>query len=190
MRIIAGRFRGHPLFSPVGRGARPTSDKARQALFNIIGPDIAGRSFLDLFAGTGAVGLEALSRGAAKVMAVESAQAELVIKNAAKLKAGPAEGHWLVRGDVFSTLDKIRAGGERFDYIFADPPWDAALEGRIVTLAAPLLAKDGLLILELNKRTTPPDGAPHGLSLYDSRGYGEAMFYFYLKLAWPEKSHT
>ena len=178
MRIIAGRFRGHGLFTPKDLAIRPTPDKARQALFNIIGPDIAGAAFLDLFAGTGAVGLEAVSRGAARVAAVDSSP-DLAAKNAAKLKTGPAEGYTLAKGDVFHVMAAMTARGEKFDYVFADPPWDAGMERAIVARAAGLLAPGGMFILELSKRTETPDGAPHGLALQDRRGYGEATFCFY-----------
>ncbi|MDH4184964.1 MAG: RsmD family RNA methyltransferase [Nitrospinota bacterium] len=178
MRIIAGKFKGHPLAASRGLAVRPTSDKARQALFNILGAGVEGGAFLDLFAGTGAVGLEALSRGAVVVTAVET-HPETAIKNAAKLGATPAQGYTLIQGDIFKITGKLAAERRRFDFIFADPPWDAGLQTRIVAAAAPLLAAEGRLVLELNRRTAPPDGAPHGLALTESRRYGEAIFRFY-----------
>ena len=179
MRIITGKYKGRALYCPRGMDIRPTSDKARGALFNIIGPSIAGSAFLDLFAGTGAVGLEALSRGAAAVTAVERDMPEIIRRNAEKLGAGPGCGYSLIPGDVFAVTRKIRSSGGRFDYVFADPPWKEGLEGDILESAAPLLAHGGTLILELNKRTAPPGGAPRNLSLIDTRRYGEAVFCFY-----------
>ena len=178
MRIIAGRLKGRSLFSPEGREVRPTSDKARQALFNIIGPGVDGASFLDLFAGTGAVGLEALSRGAASVTAVERSPATAK-RNAQKLGVGPDNGYTLLAHDVFAEAQSACKRGLLFGYIFADPPWGEGLEERILSAAAPLLAQGGTLILELNRRTPPPDGAACGLALADSRRYGEAVFHFY-----------
>jgi len=180
VRIIAGKYKGHALYCPRGRDIRPTSDKARGALFNIIGASIAGSAFLDLFAGTGAVGLEALSRGAAMVTAVERDAPEITQRNAKKLGAGPDCGYTLIRGDVFTEARRICDPGAPFGYVFADPPWKAGLEEDILEAAAPLLAGGGMLILELNKRTAPPDRAAHGLCLVDARRYGEAVFRFYL----------
>ena len=187
MRIIAGKYKGHALYCPRGEDIRPTSDKARGALFNIIGPSIAGSAFLDLFAGSGAVGLEALSRGAANVTAVEMYMPDITQKNAKKLGATPDCGYTLIRGDVFAEARKYRSAGVRFDFIFADPPWRKGLEGNIIEAAAPLLAEGGRLILELNKRTEPPDGARHGLAPTDTRRYGEAVFCFYLNSGIAQK---
>ena len=180
MRIIAGKYKGHGLYCPRGVEIRPTSDKARGALFNIIGSSIAGSSFLDLFAGTGAVGLEALSRGAARVTAVEMYMPDITQKNARKLGAGPDSGYTLIRGDAFIEGRKYRSSGVLFDFIFADPPWGSGLEESVIKLAAPLLAEGGRLILEFNKRTGPPDGGPQGLALIDTRRYGMAVFCFYI----------
>ena len=179
MRIIAGKYKGRALYCPRGPDIRPTSDKARGALFNIIGPSIVGAAFLDMFAGTGAVGLEALSRGAAIVYAVERDTPQVTRKNAEACGAGSEEGYTLIQGDFFAEARRMRAAGARFDFLFADPPWDKRLEEDILQAAAPLLAEGGWVVLELNKRSAPPDGGPYGLTLKDTRRYGEATFHFY-----------
>ena len=125
MRISAGEHRGRRLQSPKGRKTRPTSDILRQALFNVLGPRIQGAFVLDLFAGTGAVGLEALSRGAAKAIFVENDRraVESLRANLAALKL-TARARVLV-GDVLSRLATFEQAGERFDCVFLDPPYGA-----------------------------------------------------------------
>ena len=130
MRISAGEHRGRRLQSPKGSKTRPTSDLLRQALFNVLGPRIQGASVLDLFAGTGALGLEALSRGAATASFVENDRraVESLRANLATLKL-TARSRVLV-GDVFSKLGRLQQAGERFDCVFLDPPYgtgDAAV---------------------------------------------------------------
>ncbi|MBI5814570.1 MAG: 16S rRNA (guanine(966)-N(2))-methyltransferase RsmD [Nitrospinae bacterium] len=180
MRIIAGRFKGAFLFSPRGMDVRPTPDKVRGAIFNIIGSDIEGAGFLDLFGGTGAVGLEALSRGAAQVTIVDNSTAELVRKNADKLKANT--GITVRKQDAFSAMAAFAARGMKFDFIFADPPWQAGLEERIVDSAANILAPGGIFILEANKKTAVPiAGSGHSIQLAQTRKYGDAQLCFYMR---------
>ena len=179
LRIIAGKHKGAALYGPKGLEVRPTSDRVKEALFNILAPHLEGASFLDLFAGSGAIGLEAYSREAARVVAVELAHEKLLRKNMAKLKIGPDEGFSLAARDAFAVMVQMRRDGDRFDIIYADPPWGAGMEERILASAAPLLASDGQLILEINKRTNHPDGAPYGLALADTRKYGRTALAFY-----------
>ncbi len=163
MRIIGGRLRGATLISPPGDRLRPTSDRARESLFNILAPVIEGATFLDLFAGTGAVGYEAHSRGAARVVLVDT-DVEAMAKNALKLK---------IRTDG-REVSAIRAGydtacrrlaDETFDIVFADPPWRDGLEEAIIAKGAPLVAEGGVFILESWIKVDPPKeagGAPSG----------------------------
>ena len=178
VRIIAGVRKGAALASPKGMDTRPTPDKVRGALFNIIGADIEGAYLLDLFGGSGAIGLEALSRGASSVTIVDNATAELVKKNAEKLKL--ADGLKIIGKDVFSAIAKLAVRGAKFDFIFADPPWKAGLEEKIVEKASGVLASDGLLILEANAKTVVPEscGEP-ALSLVRVKKYGDAALNFY-----------
>ena len=127
MRIIAGTYRSRSLEAPSGMATRPTSDRLRETLFNVLSPRIEGAAFLDLYAGSGAVGLEALSRGAARVEFVERGEPALraLRKNLEKLGIG--RGFQIHGAGVGSVLRKMKAGAG-FDLVFLDPPYDAAEE--------------------------------------------------------------
>jgi 16S rRNA (guanine966-N2)-methyltransferase len=129
MRVIAGQYRSRLLKSLKGLALRPTSDKLRETLFNILGPEIAGSHFIDLFAGTGAVGIEALSRGAAQVVFIENhaPAVALIRKNLESLDVG--SGATILSADAvrgLQTLASRRATQPTFDYVFLDPPYAAA----------------------------------------------------------------
>lgn len=123
MRIIAGEFKGRVLAAPKGLQTRPTSSKVRASFFNSIQPYIEGATFLDIFAGSGAVGLEALSRGAEQAVFVEkSLEAQRCIRaNIEKLAVGQRTTLW--SGDVFSALTQFKQKGKRFSLIYIDPPY-------------------------------------------------------------------
>ena len=130
MRIIAGLYRSRQLKSPAGLATRPTSDRLRETLFNVLAPRIAGARFLDLYAGSGAVGLEALSRGAAAVTFVERSSPALKIlrENLQNLdiSLGVSEHARIYAGTAGAFLRGAERGG--FDIVFLDPPYDAAGE--------------------------------------------------------------
>ena len=158
-RIIAGRGRGRRLKSPPGHATRPTGGRVRQTLFDILAPEVPGCRFLDAFAGNGGVGLEALSRGAAKVVLIdESAPAiEAVRENARALSAGGGEVD-VFRQDATTALAALADRGRRFDIVFLDPPYDSDLyEPLLEGLGAgPLLADEGLVVAEhFHKRALP-----------------------------------
>ncbi len=163
---------------PKNTPIRPTSDKARESLFNIIAPRIPGSSFLDLFSGSGAIGLEAISRGASRVVMVELEHIDLIRKNSARCGLTTSGKFHVIRGDVFDALGIIKKNGEKFDHIFADPPWKEKMETKIVTASAGLLKNDGSLIIEAFRKTAPPDGLP-GLELASARRYGDTTLLFY-----------
>src|SRR6267142_4754027 len=124
MRIIAGTFRSRQLKSPKGLALRPSSDRLRETLFNILGPRVAGSRFLDLFAGTGAIGIEAISRGAASVVFVEnhSATVRLIRENLAVLEI--ASGARIVPTIVAAALEKLQnEKAAAFEFVFLDPPY-------------------------------------------------------------------
>jgi 16S rRNA (guanine(966)-N(2))-methyltransferase RsmD len=135
MRIIGGHDRGRRLRAPRGLGTRPTADRVRVSLFDVLGPAIAGARVLDLFAGTGAVGIEALSRGAARAVFVEKDHAALraLRANLAALGASRAAAR-VMAGDVLRVVTELAAHEEPFDFVFVDPPYATGLAGR--TLAA------------------------------------------------------
>ena len=132
MRIIAGRYRSRSLEAPQGVTTRPTSDRLRETLFNVLAPRIEGARLLDLYAGSGAVGMEALSRGAGEVVFVERAQPALKVLRANLERLGIAAGRSIESSSVAAYLRRAageeRRQAERFDVVFLDPPWDAAEE--------------------------------------------------------------
>ncbi|MBI4666163.1 MAG: 16S rRNA (guanine(966)-N(2))-methyltransferase RsmD [Nitrospinae bacterium] len=180
MRVTGGAYRGATLFTSKGLDVRPTPDKVKQAIFNILGEKVAGASFLDLFAGSGAMGLEAMSRGAARVTLVENRRMDLVERNLKKLRLEGSPAITLMKADVFQALAGLARGGYNFDIIYADPPWDAGYETRIVEEAAPVLSKGGALVMESSARHAPP-GTEGGLPLRltRSRKYGDTLVSFY-----------
>lgn len=127
MRIIAGTFRSRTLQAPAGLSTRPTSDRLRETLFNVLAPRIEGAAFLDLYAGSGAVGIEALSRGAARVDFVERAPAALEILRANLARLGVSAGYRVHAGSVRTVLGRIAKSGA-FDLVFLDPPYEAVAE--------------------------------------------------------------
>ncbi len=166
MRIIAGEHRGTRIFAPSGVDTRPTSDRVREAAFNLIGP-VEGASVLDLFAGSGAMGLEALSRGAATVVFVESDRAacRTIERNLAKLRA---TGATVLCRDAFQVL---AAGAHAYDLVLYDPPYGFVDHDRLAPYLVRALAPGGLLVYETGARAEP---AIEGLTTRTSRTYGSA----------------
>jgi 16S rRNA (guanine966-N2)-methyltransferase len=127
MRIIAGTFRSRRLEAPAGLATRPTSDRLRETLFNVLAPRIEGAAFLDLYAGSGAVGIEALSRGAGRVDFVERAPAALEVLRANLARLGITAGFRVHAGSARTVIGRIAKSAE-FDLVFLDPPYEAAEE--------------------------------------------------------------
>ena len=164
MRIIAGRLRRRTLEAPAGLATRPTSDRLRETLFNVLAPRMEGAVFLDLYAGSGAVGIEALSRGAAQVTFVERAPAALKVLRANLAGLGLTAGLHIHPGSAASYLKKARAGDAAgFDAVFLDPPYDA-VEEYAATLALlggaahALLAEGAVVIAEHRRREKLEEG--------------------------------
>lgn len=156
MRIIAGSLKGRRLEAPDWPGLRPTSDKLRETLFNVFAPRIAGARFLDGFAGTGAVGIEALSRGAAHVTFVERdpRAVRLIEKNVARAGLGP-DRHVIIRAELSGGVRRL--SGQRFDIVFLDPPYGAAELSGAIAAAEPLAVPETLLVVEHAKRDAAPE---------------------------------
>jgi 16S rRNA (guanine(966)-N(2))-methyltransferase RsmD len=145
MRIIGGHDRGRRLRAPRGLATRPTADRVRVSLFDVLGPAVADARVLDLFAGTGAVGIEALSRGAARVVFVEKDRAALgaLRANLAALGASRAAAR-VMAGDVLRVLADLPAQEAPFDLVFLDPPYATSLAGRaLAALAAARVCRPG-----------------------------------------------
>lgn len=191
MRIIAGSAGGIPLKVPQG-DTRPTTDRVREALFSMLGSRVAGARVLDLFAGSGALGIEALSRGAASALFIEHhrAAAEVLRGNLQKTRVAGAS---LRQMDVFRTLAELARAGQVFDLIFADPPYTHSAHDTDFTRAlldSPdlprLLAPRGDWILECRaEKKHFPDGPPW--SVVRQRDYGTTRL-VWLRAATPEAS--
>lgn len=179
LRIVAGRLRGRRLRLPADAPFRPTSDRVREALFNILGQDLSGFDVLDLFAGSGALGFEAISRGARRVVFVESsAKASSSIRRSAE-ELGCEQIGRIVVGRVEDVLDRDRLGGP-FHVILADPPYDATREGSLVDAidASGLLGLHGTLVIERESRNAAEVGSP-GLRLTRTAEYGRSALDFF-----------
>jgi 16S rRNA (guanine(966)-N(2))-methyltransferase RsmD len=161
MRIIAGVHKGRRLKAPAWAGLRPTSDKLRETLFNILAPRIDGARVLDLYAGTGAVGLEALSRGADLAVCVERDRRAVALIEANRAAVGELARCIIVCDDAADALDLPIAGGP-FDVIVLDPPYEAAGVDHVLIRAAAQRAAGAALVLEHAARRGAP--APAGLS--------------------------
>jgi 16S rRNA (guanine966-N2)-methyltransferase len=154
VRVIAGQLKGRRLKAPAWSGLRPTSDKLRETLFNILAPRIAGARVVDGFAGTGAIGIEALSRGAAHVMFIEKDRRAAMLIEENLSTCGIEQGFALLRGDVGEVLRQLSAG-TAFDVIVLDPPYDITAVEQTLDAAAARLAAGGLLVLEHATRRQP-----------------------------------
>jgi 16S rRNA (guanine(966)-N(2))-methyltransferase RsmD len=156
VRVIAGAFKGRRLKAPGWKGIRPTSDTLRETLFNILAPRIEGAQVLDGYAGTGACGIEALSRGARQVTFVERDRRAVALIAANLALCGIKEGYTIEGGDVASVLRRLPAEIE-FDLVLLDPPYDADPNTVTRTLAAAAgrMAADALLVLERPRRRDP-----------------------------------
>jgi 16S rRNA (guanine966-N2)-methyltransferase len=169
MRVIAGSRKGHKLLAPRGRETRPTSDRVRENVFNLVGP-VDGARVLDLFAGSGALGIEALSRGAASAVFVER-DAEAVRAIERNLDRLRLTGARVVHGDALWTVAQEATAGRKYDLVLVDPPYEMLTEilPRFARHLPPLLAPDGLLVLETDARIEPELPLP----LRTSRKYGQ-----------------
>jgi 16S rRNA (guanine(966)-N(2))-methyltransferase RsmD len=181
-RIVAGTLGGRRLSAPPGAGTRPTSDRVREALFSSLESmlDLDGARFADLYAGSGAVGLEALSRGAAHVLLVESdpRAARVIRDNVAALRATPAAR--LVTGRVATVLAEPPDGGP-YDVVFADPPYAVGDDDVAAMLTALVrgdwLAPDAVVVLERATRGGPPPPV-EGVTSGRRRRYGETTLWY------------
>jgi 16S rRNA (guanine966-N2)-methyltransferase len=176
MRVIAGAFKGRRLKAPTWEGLRPTSDKLRETLFNILAPRISGARVLDGFAGTGAVGIEALSRGAAHVTFVDSDRRATALIEQNLALCGVERGYSLEKGSVEAILGRLPAP-ERFDVIVLDPPYDAPGVVKALEAAAQRLAPGGVLVLERATRRSP-DAPPLLMRARDVKS-GDSTLTFY-----------
>ncbi|MGQ9919754.1 MAG: 16S rRNA (guanine(966)-N(2))-methyltransferase RsmD [Desulfobacca sp.] len=179
MRIIGGRLRGRRLAGVKGR-LRPTADRVREAIFNILGDLVEGAQVLDLFAGTGALGIEALSRGASGAIFVEEHRTSLAVLRRNLALCGLTDVGHIYPLPVQKALPQLAAQGQRFTLILLDPPYEQGLAGRTLALVArlPLLDGHGIITVE-HSRAEELAEAYEALVCTDRRRYGGTMVSFY-----------
>jgi len=179
MRVIAGSLKGRRLKTPTWDGLRPTSDKLRETLFNILAPRMAGARVLDGYAGTGAIGIEAISRGAAHVTFVERdrrAQA-LITENLGHCAI--ADGYAIIRASADRAFADLARASSVFDVVVLDPPYDQPADS--TPGAGSIVAPGGVLVLEHARRSPSPD-AIGPLARTRDVVAGDSALSFY---AWP-----
>ncbi len=180
MRVIAGSLKGRRLVTPRGPATRPTADQVRTALMDILAPRLPGSRVLDLFAGAGGVGLEALSRGATHATFVEG-QARAVAALGANIKALGVEAHARVlRLDVDRALERLAAEGAQFGIVFLDPPYATDLAAHTLEAlgAGPVLAPGAIVVAQHpTKRAPAPEVG--GLKAFRTRRFGETTLTFF-----------
>lgn len=192
MRVITGTAKGRPLATVKGRDIRPTADRVKESLFNVLGPRVVDAEFLDLFAGSGAVGIEALSRGARRCVFVELMTAHLKVVEENLAKTGLAAGAELVRRDARSAAADLGRRGRRFDLIFIDPPYGQGLVDEALEAVAgnQLLNPGGWVACEHYKKDlvlTAVAGPGHagGLTRFRELVFGEVVISLYAEPEQP-----
>ena len=170
VRVIAGSRKGHRIDAPHGLATRPTADRVRENVFNLVQSWVGDAVVLDLFAGSGAMGIEALSRGAATAVFVEH-DADAVRTIEGNLDRLRLTGARVVRGDVLRTIAQEATAGAKYDLVLVDPPYGmlTEIQPRLARHLPPLVAADGLVVVETDARTEPELPLP----VRTSRKYGQ-----------------
>lgn len=175
MRIISGQFRGRKLKTLEGMNTRPTADRVKESLFNILNTKVYDAKVLDLFAGSGSLGLEALSRGAVSCVFVDSSKEAInIIKENVSLCRAENSSK-IINKDY---LNVIKSTNEVFDIIFVDPPYSKGIEIIVLENAKNILSEEGIVIIETDQTDIPPEEI-NGLIKYDARKYGRTIISFY-----------
>lgn len=179
MRVISGKYRGRPLKGPRHAGVRPTADRVKESLFNIIGAGIKGVAFLDLFAGAGGIGIEAISRGAASVVFADQSllSVKLIYQNLTILR--PDEQVRVLHLSFDRTIEQLAKENTRFDLIFIDPPFESGILIQAIQklLEKELLKGDGIIIAEHPRKLLLNIPELQG----DTRNYGDICLTFLKK---------
>lgn len=186
MRIVSGEWGGRTLQAPRGDAVRPTQDRVRQILFDILGRRVIGTTVLDLYAGTGALGFEALSRGAASVVFVESSARARAALEANRQALGAADRSRVLAMSVASALSKLESEGRRFDWILADPPYDLGEETRLIERLGrdgqEIVAPDGGVVIETRRESAMAEAVGR-LERVRVRPAGGTMLHFFERRA-------
>jgi len=182
MRIIAGEFRGRKISRPEGADIRPTKDRVREAVFNMIAADVPGSRTLDLFAGSGAYGLEALSRGAAEAVFVDNSGPCVSVMEGNIRLLGVGDRSHIIRRDVEPALEDMGGDKEKFDLIFADPPYKMGLAKKTLIMINhyDILSTPGLLIMEHHVSESVPD-AEGDVSVCKQKTYGDISISVFIR---------
>lgn len=181
MRVIAGKAKGCPLIAPDGMNTRPITGKIKEALFSSWQLQIVGANFLDLFAGSGSMGIEAISRGAEKAVFVEKDRrtVDVIKKNLKSCKF--TDGYTVYKDDVFHRIESLKTADERFDIIYLDPPFTVD-EIFIAVMEAlsdgQLLTENGIVVIRTKKEKEMPDEIGK-LKKYKFKTYGISGVHFY-----------
>jgi 16S rRNA (guanine966-N2)-methyltransferase len=172
MRVIAGKYKGRKLFCPRGSAVRPTGDPVKETVFNVLGAAVDGADVLDLFAGVGTLGIEALSRGARSATFVEREKAALSYLERNLDALGAGDEARIVRGDVFS---RARVFGGPFDLVLADPPYGEGLVSRFFDVLDERVKFSKAAILVMQHHSKEPADAGVGLELFTRRVFGDTI---------------
>lgn len=180
MRIVAGQFKNRKLLSPKGSATRPTLERLREAFFNICQQEVIDSSFLDLFAGSGAMGFEAMSRGAKTVMMIDHNRECVRTMHQNQEHLGIRSGLQIVQGDVFKMCSKLSENDHKFDIIFADPPYEQGFELKTLELMDQLnlLAKGGSFFIESSSKIHFEEHPLRTLELIEQRKMGRLTTLF------------
>ena len=180
MRIITGKARGLHLNVPKNYDVRPTADRVKVSLFNIIGGKVAGAAVLDLFAGSGNLGLESWSRGARFVQFVDNSRASLKLTDSNIQKCRAEADCKVLKHDAEAAVDLLYKQGQRFDLIFVDPPYNKGWVQKVLAklVKCPLLAADGWLIAEHSMHDAAAEAVPAGYKVFRTQQYGETVLTF------------
>ena len=184
MRVIAGQYRSRVLVAPEGRETRPTSDRLRETLFNVLAPRIGNAVFVDLYAGSGAVGIEALSRGAREAIFVENAEPALKTIRANLAALGIRGGYALEPRSAAAAIKRLALSGRAVDIVFLDPPYESASEyeeilGLLGGECSRLLEQDAVVIAEHGKKHDLGEERYGDLLRYRVLKQGDAALSFY-----------
>lgn len=188
LRVIAGNLRGRRLLVPPGLDVRPTTGRLRECYFNIVRDMVPGCRFLDICAGSGSNGIEAISRGAADVVFVERGKEALAVLEKNLASCGIRKGFRVAANDLFRELPRLGRAGEQFDLIFFDPPYFQDLYTRTIAQVGKsrLLAPGGLLAVDHFKKVGVPDRL-EGLEAIRTSRQGDSCLTFY---AWEDDGRT
>lgn len=183
MRVISGKARGKKLISLEGLNTRPTLDRVKEALFNIIQFDIVDKNILDLFAGSGAIGIEAISRGAKHVTFCDNSIDAINVIKTNVINTRSSEQSTILHKDYLTALKYLAEKKDKFDIIYLDPPYRTDFANKAIKeiIDLDLLSKDGIIILETDDTKKEEEIMNQEIQIFDKRKYGRAILIFIRK---------